>query len=71
MANSWLSLVVPNTVNGTVPPRRQKNSKLRTREYLTEAEVDRLIKAAKTNRYGKRDATMILMAFRHGLRAAS
>ena len=70
MANSWLSLVVPNTVNGTVPPRRQKNSKLRTREYLTEAEVDRLIKAAKTNRYGKRDATMILMAFRHGLRAA-
>ena len=70
MANSRLRLVLPNTVNGTVPPRRQKNSKLRTREYLTEAEVDRLIKAAKTNRYGKRDATMILMAFRHGLRAA-
>ena len=68
MAKSWFRLILPNTVNGTVPPRRQKNSKLRTREYLTEAEVDRLIKAAKANRYGKRDATMILVAFRHGLR---
>jgi type 1 fimbriae regulatory protein FimB/type 1 fimbriae regulatory protein FimE len=44
---------------------------VRTREYLTEAEVDRLIKAAKGNRWGHRDATMILMAFRHGLRAAA
>ena len=29
-----------------------------------------LIEAAKTNRWGPRDATMILMAFRHGLRAS-
>jgi len=29
-----------------------------------------LIEAAKSNRYGHRDATMILVAFRHGLRAA-
>jgi type 1 fimbriae regulatory protein FimB/type 1 fimbriae regulatory protein FimE len=43
---------------------------LRTREYLTEFEVNRLIKAAKANRHGHRDATMILLAFRHGLRAA-
>jgi type 1 fimbriae regulatory protein FimB/type 1 fimbriae regulatory protein FimE len=43
---------------------------LRTREYLTEAEVERLIKAAKANRNGQRDTTMILLAFRHGLRAA-
>src|SRR5262249_22135646 len=41
-----------------------------TREHLTEAEVERLIEAAKTNRYGPRDATMILVAFRHGLRAS-
>jgi integrase len=43
---------------------------LRAREYLTETEIDRLIKAARANRYGLRDASMILMAFRHGLRAA-
>jgi type 1 fimbriae regulatory protein FimB/type 1 fimbriae regulatory protein FimE len=43
---------------------------VRTREYLTESEIDRLIKAARANRYGLRDATIILMAFRHGLRAA-
>jgi integrase len=53
-----------------VPPRRVPNAALRTREYLTEAEVERLIKAAKANRHGQRDSTMILIAFRHGLRAA-
>ena len=41
------------------------------RKYLTEAEVERLVEAAhKSSRYGHRDATMILIAFRHGLRAA-
>ena len=57
------------SVNRTVP-RRLKNSELRTREHLTEKEVERLIKAVGDNRYGHRDATMILIAFRHGLRAS-
>jgi type 1 fimbriae regulatory protein FimB/type 1 fimbriae regulatory protein FimE len=35
-----------------------------------EREVERLMKAARDNRYGHRDATMILLAFRHGLRAS-
>jgi integrase len=70
MAKPHLKLVAPRTLNGTVPPRRRKNAELRTREYLTEAEVERLMKAARDNRYGLRDATIILMAFRHGLRAA-
>jgi type 1 fimbriae regulatory protein FimB/type 1 fimbriae regulatory protein FimE len=33
-------------------------------------EVDRLMKAAKYGRYAQRDATLILIAFRHGLRAS-
>src|SRR5215471_15141288 len=70
MTKSNLRLVSPHTVIGTVPPMRRPNAELRTREYLTEAEVERLIKAAKANRNGQRDATMILLAFRHGLRAA-
>jgi integrase len=42
----------------------------RTREYLTAAEIETLMAAArKSSRYGHRDATMILIAFRHGLRA--
>lgn len=52
------------------PPRRRRNADVRAREYLTEAEVNRLIKAAGENRYAHRDSTMILLAFRHGLRAA-
>jgi integrase len=51
-------------------PIRKPNIELRTREHLTPDEVDRLIKAAKGNRWGQRDATMILVAYRHGLRAA-
>ena len=70
MTKSNLRLVSPRAVIGTVPPRRRPNADLRTREYPTETEVERLIKAAKANRHGQRDATMILLAFRHGLRAA-
>jgi integrase len=33
-------------------------------------QVAALVEAAKANRHGHRDAMMILLAFRHGLRAA-
>jgi integrase len=70
MARPRLKLVVPATENRTVMPKRAKNSDLRTREYLTRQEVEALMAAARQNRYGHRDATMILIAFRHGLRAS-
>jgi type 1 fimbriae regulatory protein FimB/type 1 fimbriae regulatory protein FimE len=41
------------------------------RRYLTEREIDRLMDTArKHSRHGHRDATMILVAYRHGLRAS-
>jgi integrase len=70
VAKSHLRLVAPSTVNRTVTPRRPANADLRTREYLTEAEVERLLRATKGNRWAHRDATMILVAYRHGLRAS-
>jgi site-specific recombinase XerD len=70
MVKSHLRLVTPAAVNRTVTPRRRPNADLRTREYLTDAEVERLMKAATRNRWGHRDATMVLVAYRHGLRAA-
>jgi type 1 fimbriae regulatory protein FimB/type 1 fimbriae regulatory protein FimE len=70
MAKSRLRLVAPTTVNRTVTPKRRRNADLRTREYLTEAEVERLLKATRGNRWAHRDATMILVAYRHGLRAS-
>ena len=70
MAKSHLRVVTPATVKRAVTPRRGRNGGLRTREYLTEAEVERLMKAATGNRHGHRDATMVLVAYRHGLRAA-
>lgn len=70
MAKSHLKLVTPAIVKRTVIPKRPPNADLRTREYLTEAEVERLMNAAKGNRWGHRDATIILVAYRHGLRAS-
>jgi ribosomal protein L39E len=49
MAKSKLRLVKRATDNRTVPLRRP-NAELRTREYLTDAEVARLMKAASGNR---------------------
>ena len=70
MAKSHLKLVTPAAVKRTVTPRRLRNVDLRTREYLTEAEVERLMAAARRNRWGHRDATTVLTAYRHGLRAS-
>jgi site-specific recombinase XerD len=70
MAKAKLRLVAPATVNRTVTPKRPKNADLRTREHLTDAEVERLIDAAKSNRHGHRDSLMILLAYRHSLRVA-
>ena len=70
MANTHLQLVTPANKKRTVTPRRRPNTDYRTREYLTEVEVEKLIAAAGDNRHGHRDATMILVAFRHGLRAS-
>ena len=58
----------PNTLNRKVP-LRLKNADYRSREYLTEQEVDQLIDAAgRVGRHGHRDATLILLSYRHGLR---
>ena len=70
MTKSPLKLVPPAIVKRTVNPGRKPNAVYRTREHLTGAKVDRLIDAAKRNRWGHRDSTMILVAFRHGLRSS-
>src|SRR4030081_324178 len=60
----------PTILKRTVARGRLPNATYGPREYLTEREVERLRKAAGDNRHGHRNATMILLAFRHGLRAS-
>jgi integrase len=61
MENLQVARAAPTPANVTVG---------RPREYLTEREVEKLMDAARGNRWGHRDATAILMAYRHGLRAS-
>jgi integrase len=70
MAKSPLQLIFPASKKRIVTPRRRPNTELRPREHLTEREIEKQIDAAKSNRWGQRDSTMILIAFRHGLRAS-
>jgi integrase len=70
MGKPNLKLVSPAKELRAVQLRRTPNKDLRPREHLTELEVEKLIKAARDNRHGVRDATMILIAFRHGLRVS-
>ena len=59
MPNQRRNASPPNTVNCTV------------RKYLTAREIEKLMDyARKHSRYGHRDSTMILVAYRHGLRAS-
>jgi type 1 fimbriae regulatory protein FimE len=59
MRNQRRNASPPNTVNCTV------------RKYLTAREIEKLMDyARKHSRYGHRDSTMILVAYRHGLRAS-
>jgi len=64
-----MSEAAPSTTNRTL--RRLPNAAYRVREYLTDAEVEQLIEAARRRgRNGPRDGAAILLAYRHGLRAA-
>src|SRR5271156_5404810 len=54
-----------------IPPRRTSNLDRRTREYLSPAEVEKLLQAsAKVGRHGARDRTLLLLGYRHGLRVS-
>lgn len=40
------------------------------RDFLSAAEMDRLLKASKASRFGQRDHAMLLVAYRHGFRVS-
>ncbi len=61
MANLDVAREAPTAANVTVKAPR---------DYLTEREVEKLMDVARENRWGHRDATAILLAYRHGLRAS-
>jgi integrase len=66
----WRAILILKAQVEAEAPITVNSSVRSTRKYLTPAEVERLMAAArKSGRYGHRDASMILIAFRHGLRA--
>ena len=51
-------------------PRRRKNTEYRQREYLTEAEIEKLLTTAGKSRNPVRDRLLVLLAYRHALRVS-
>jgi type 1 fimbriae regulatory protein FimE len=74
--NNIKDLMKLNTKNQTtntakLPPKKQKNVDLRSREYLLEHEIEQLRKSARQQgRHGHRNDTLIFIMFRHGLRVS-
>ena len=59
------------TPGSPLPPPRRSNAARRSREYLTPDEIEKVLTAAsKAGRHGHRDRTLILLAYRHGLRVS-
>jgi type 1 fimbriae regulatory protein FimB/type 1 fimbriae regulatory protein FimE len=55
----------------TAPPPKIRNLEKRFREHLFPSEVAAMVSAAKkVGRHAHRDSTLILMAYRHGLRVS-
>jgi type 1 fimbriae regulatory protein FimB/type 1 fimbriae regulatory protein FimE len=65
-----IQLRSPQSEKPTVSTGRAKNEAYRTREYLTEAEVEQLLETAGKSRNPVRDRLLILLAFRHALRVS-
>jgi type 1 fimbriae regulatory protein FimB/type 1 fimbriae regulatory protein FimE len=51
-------------------PTRLPNSEYRKREYLTEAEIEKLLGAARKTRNPTRDSLLVLLCYRHALRVS-
>jgi type 1 fimbriae regulatory protein FimE len=59
------------TIEKRKVPLRRANTAYRSREYLSDKEVAALMAAAAgVGRHGARDAALILIAYRHGLRVS-
>src|SRR5262249_35439903 len=71
-----MTLETPSGINRTVAhtsPRKSRKTEPYNgeKQWLSEVQIDRLMMTArKHGRYGHRDATMILLAYRHGFRAS-
>ena len=65
----WPQASFSGKISRNNPPAKPRNADVRSREYLTPGEVDKMLSASRRiGRHGHRDHTLILVMYRHGLR---
>ena len=65
-----VQLRAPESELPTVRGGRKPNSAFRSREFLTDAEIEQLRKAARRSRNPVRDELLVVLAYRHALRVS-
>lgn len=62
--------MAPNRQNVKSEALKTADAHARGRDFLGEADLDRLLTTAKRGRHGVRDHLLVLLMFRHGLRVS-